>query len=552
VHVIAHEIAHMWFGNLVTMKWWNGIWLNEAFATLMEEKCADALRPEWDLWTAFALSRSTAFDTDALATTRPVEFPVVSPSDADGMFDVLTYEKGGSVLRMLELYLGEERFRDGIRAYIAQNSYGNTETTDLWDAIEQTTGEPVRRVMDSWIFQRGHPAVSASLRDGGRRLHLDQARFLYLGDDPDGTLWGIPMLVGIGGTSGEVRRVLLDGPAVDLDLDEPPGIVRPNAGAAGFFRVRYSPDLLAALAARAQGELDAVERYTLVDDTWASVLAGTTTAADFLALASGFAGEDNVSVWKRLAASFAALSHVVEGDALASLRARVRDVAGPALERLGPLDEGDDDRTRELRGVLFEAIGTTGDDPATQDRARELLATYLDDREAVEPNLAAAALRTVATTADAGDFDRIVTRFRTAATPQEKQWFLFALSLARDATQFARLLDLSLGDEVRSQDGPYLLRNALLNHENAPAAWRFVREHWRQILDRFPDSSITRLLEGVRSFTSRALAADAEAFLAEHPVPQGELSVQQHLERMHVSVALAERESARLAATLGA
>ncbi|MEZ5341935.1 MAG: M1 family metallopeptidase [Acidimicrobiales bacterium] len=155
--VINHELAHMWFGDLVTMKWWNGLWLNEAFATFMEMRCTDAFRPEWHRWVDFSLSRTAAFKTDALSTTRPIEFDVVSPEDAEGMFDILTYEKGAAVVRMLEQHLGEDRFRAGIRRYIREHAYANAETTDLWDAIEAETGEPVRRIMDSWIFQGGFP-----------------------------------------------------------------------------------------------------------------------------------------------------------------------------------------------------------------------------------------------------------------------------------------------------------------------------------------------------------------------------------------------------------
>ncbi|MCB0966999.1 MAG: hypothetical protein KDB37_09215, partial [Ilumatobacter sp.] len=154
--VVAHELAHMWFGDLVTMRWWNGIWLNEAFATFMEVAACDAYAPHWERWTSFGLERSVAFETDSLSSTRPVEFEVRSPSDAEGMFDVLTYQKGGALLRMLEQYLGEEEFRDGVRHYLTTHSYDNTETSDLWDAIEHTSGEPVRRMMDSWIWQPGY------------------------------------------------------------------------------------------------------------------------------------------------------------------------------------------------------------------------------------------------------------------------------------------------------------------------------------------------------------------------------------------------------------
>jgi puromycin-sensitive aminopeptidase len=151
--VVAHELAHMWFGDLVTMRWWNGSWLNEAFATFMEVAACDAFRPDWKRWTSFGLERSVAFDVDSLATTRPIEFEVRSPADADAMFDVLTYQKGAAVLRMLEQYLGAEEFRRGVSHYLRKHAYANTETSDLWDAIEETSGQPVRRVMDSWIWQ---------------------------------------------------------------------------------------------------------------------------------------------------------------------------------------------------------------------------------------------------------------------------------------------------------------------------------------------------------------------------------------------------------------
>ena len=175
--VVAHELAHMWFGDLVTMRWWNGIWLNEAFATFMEIAACDAYRPDWERWTSFGLERSVAFDVDALENTRSVEYEVRSPADCEGMFDVLTYQKGGALLRMLEQYLGEDRFREGVSHYLRVHSYKNTETNDLWDAIEATSGEPVRRIMDSWIWQPGFPLINATLAADGSGVELTQQRF---------------------------------------------------------------------------------------------------------------------------------------------------------------------------------------------------------------------------------------------------------------------------------------------------------------------------------------------------------------------------------------
>ncbi|HLY84737.1 MAG TPA: M1 family metallopeptidase, partial [Acidimicrobiales bacterium] len=190
--VIAHETAHMWFGDLVTMKWWNGIWLNEAFATFMELTTVDQFRPEWAIWVTFGAGRSAAFATDGLRSTRPVEFPVGRPEEAEAMFDVLTYQKGAAVLRMLEQYLGPEPFRRGIALYLDQHRYANSETTDLWDAIEAASGEPARAVMDSWIYQGGYPVVSVEASAGGDELTLSQRRFLYPGGE-GAELWQVPV-----------------------------------------------------------------------------------------------------------------------------------------------------------------------------------------------------------------------------------------------------------------------------------------------------------------------------------------------------------------------
>ena len=199
--VVEHELAHMWFGDLVTMGWWNGIWLNEAFATYMALCCLDDFKPEYQCWVGFSRDREMALSLDGLHTTRPIEFPVHTPDEVDSMFDALTYEKGGSLLRMLEQYLGTQRFRNGVRRYLAAHRYGNTETTDLWDAIEETAeGLPIRALMDSWIFQGGHPLVTASA-DGSEVL-LTQEPFSYLpaanrppGSQPSaiGSNWLVPV-----------------------------------------------------------------------------------------------------------------------------------------------------------------------------------------------------------------------------------------------------------------------------------------------------------------------------------------------------------------------
>jgi aminopeptidase N len=556
VDVIAHEIAHMWFGDLVTMKWWNGIWLNEAFATFMEMTCTDAFRPDWQRWVDFGLSRSAAFDTDALGSTRPVEYPVISPRDAEGMFDILTYEKGASVVRMLEQYLGADRFQAGLRRYMARHQFGNTETSDLWDALEEETGEPVRRIAETWIFQGGFPEVAVSSLDGAG-LRFSQRRFGYgdgaggngsgSGDGSADARWAVPVVVEHGAGGGStVERVLLDGQTADLAVSGPLGWAKANAGAHGFYRVRYAPDLLAALLDRL-GELTPLERYVLVDDAWAAVLAGSMTGSAFFDMVDGFAGETDLSVWERIVGALSQLERLVEGDARRRLYERIGALIGPARARLGDAAaEGDDDRTRTLRGSLLQAAAVLADDPAAQERCRELLDAFLADPASVDPSLSAPALTASTTLGDVALHERLVERFGAVENPQDRERILRSLARFRDPAALARTLDLSLSGSVRTQDDPYLLAETVANRDNAAVAWAFVSGRWDEIAERFPDNSIPRLVGGIRSVRDRGLAGEIVAFLDEHPIPQGEMQVRQHVERMWVTVALAEREAGRL------
>ncbi len=556
--VINHELAHMWFGDLVTMKWWNGIWLNEAFATFMEMHATDAFRPQWDRWTTFGLSRTAAFDTDSLTSTRPIEYPVISPADAEGMFDILTYEKGAAVVRMLEQYLGEDQFRSGIRQYLAEHSFGNTETTDLWDAIESATGEPVRRIMDSWIFQGGFPVISVDIVNDGRTLRLSQHRFGYAGDLGDGespipahddaAQWIVPLIFSQrSATDGVIafEKVLLDQPSVDIDLVEPATWIYVNTEGTGFYRARYAPDLRAALVTHAQTNLSPIERYGLVDDIWASVLAGDLEAHDFLDVADAFRNETDLSVWQRIIAGLGALDRILDGDARAALHTRVRGIITPSYETLGPEPRPEDsDRDRALRGILFEALGVLGGNIDIQSRAHVLLEIGVLDPD---PALVAASVNIVAATGTSTDFDEFVRRMKNAPTPQEELRYLGALADFPDPDLIARLVRMTLTDEVRSQNAPLLLRRALSNRDAGEVAWFFVSSEWEAITTRLPSNSIARFLEGIRGLSKPGTAAEVLSFFETHEVPQGDKILAQHLERLEVNVALRQREADRLA-----
>ncbi len=534
VDVIAHELAHMWFGNLVTMKWWNGIWLKEAFATFCELLAVDAYRPDWKRWLAFGLSRAAAFDVDALATTRAIEYPVVSPADAEGMYDLLTYEKGAATVRMLEQYLGTEEFRDGVRHYLQRHSYANTETHDLWDALAESTGEPARDVMDSWIFQGGHPVVTASPSPGGS-ITLSQERFRYDGQ-PDDSRWQVPVVVALGTDTGQrTERLVLEGPEA-LNADNPDwAMVNPTAD--GFYRVAYEGGLLDRLLDEGPN-LDPLQRYVLVDDHWALTVADRLNVADYLRLANRMAAtEDDLAVWRRLAGTLGTLDHMVSNDGRAGLQARVSAMVGPAWGRVGwePV-AGENDRIGELRGVLVRTLAVVGNDSEAIARCRALVAA-----EGVDPALAAAAIAVVAATGDGADYEEIRQRFSNAPTPQLELRHLMALTTFNDPALMDRTLAASLDGAVRSQDAGFVLRGCLENRDLGPQAWEFITEHWDDINQRLPSAIVPRMLGGISALSTPELATEIEGFLEAHPVPQGPLIVAQHLERQQINVQLRRR-----------
>ena len=542
---VDHELAHMWFGDLVTMRWWNGIWLNEAFATFMSMLAVDDFRPDWEIWNTFARDRTNAFEIDALETTRPIEYEVRSPDDASGMFDTLTYVKGGAVLRMLEQWLGAERFRDGIRRYLGKHAYGNTETHDLWDALEEESGEPVRRVMDAWIFQPGYPAISVNL--AGDRIRFSQRRFIPSKDDDD-TTWPVPLMVRqVAGDQERVDRILIEADGAELELLSPDAVVIANAGSASFVRVWYDDELRSRVVARAMDVLSPIERYSLVDDAWAAVVAGKASAGSFLDLVEGSKDETDLRVWQAILGGLGWLDRFVEGEPRERLRAFVRDLVRPALARLGwEASEDESDLTRALRGQLVQSLAVLGGDPETLSQCRELELEGEGD-----PQLLQAAVEAVAAEGTAEDLDRYWQRYRGATTPQEEERYLFATSRFPGEAEVERILASAMSEEVRTQDGPYLLARATTNRRQGPKVWRFIAARWDEMQDRFAASNIIGLASGIRYLTDRVVVDEVDAFFREHDIPQNHLMLQQGLERMRVAATLRERVTPELLERFG-
>ncbi len=539
--VINHELAHMWFGDLVTMGWWNGIWLNEAFATFMEMKCTDAFRPEWMRWTSFGISRSAAFDIDSLEATRPIEFPVVSPEDAEGMFDLLTYEKGAAVVRMLEQWLGEETFRDGIRHYLATHAYGNTETHHLWDALEHVSGRPVTAPMETWIFQGGYPVIEV---DGGC---LHQRRFTYTGKG-DAQKWSVP--VQLRTTAGDVHTVELHDDTVDLPVDAG-DVATFNHSGNGFFRVKVPGDQLAKFGADGVDSLAPVERFGLADDTWTLALAGEVKVADYLTLLGGYRNETDISVWQRVTGSLSFIDHVAADDDRSGLGTLVDDLISDARERLGNAPHGDESpRESQLRGSLFNTAGTltpAGSSTRTEaiSQARDILNEATPDAE-----LRSAAVKIVAANGSAEDFANFRSGFESAKTPQDEVRNLYALPAFPGAEQIDTVVTMALDGSIRTQNAPFVLAQALMHRDHGPLVWERISGSWDDINEQFPSNTIVRMLTGVRWLTNPESRDAVRAFFDGREIPQGSKQLAQHLERLDVNAAFQSRIRVDLAAAL--
>ena len=547
--VVAHENAHMWFGDLVTMAWWNGLWLNEAFATFMEMLAVDAWKPEWETWVAFGVSRASAFAVDGLQSTRPIEFQVTAPKDADAMFDVLTYEKGAAVLRMLQQHLGHDRFRDGVNRYLKKHAHANADTRDLWAALGEASGQPIPDVMDAWIFRGGYPVVTA--RREGKQLVLSQKRFTYLPcDDPQ--VWKIPVGVKMKVNDALVtKKLLLEDPEIRIDVGGTLGWVVVNEGGHGFYRVRYAPDLQSALENELES-LPPIERFQLVADAWAATVAGLVPVNEYLDLTEKFRNETDKNVWSVIIGSLGYLNRVIDPEARPRLEALVRDRLSPVVARLGwSPPAAENDLRRQLRGDLLRSLGTLGNDQNVHGKARELYARVQDDPSAADPNVVPALIHILAHAGEEAEYQEFSGKFKRATTPQEEQRYLYSLAGFRQPPLLQRTLEKTINGEIRTQDAPFVVRSILTSVYGRELAWRFVKEQWEAMERLFPSKAgIRRMCEGITALATPELEADVKQFFTSRRIDLGGKTLEQYMEQLHIATVFKARETAALTAYL--
>jgi aminopeptidase N len=403
--------------------------------------------------------------------------------------------------------------------------------------------------MDAWIFQPGYPAIMVR-RDGGT-IRFDQKRFSPSHPD-DPTTWPVPLIVRqVSGDREQVDRVLVEREGLQLPMGSEDAVVIGNAGGAAFVRVFYDDELRARLTARAFTDLTPAERQCLVDDAWASVVAGDASASSFVDLVAGFSQETDPSVWQAIVAGLAWCDRFVEGAARDRFRDFVRDLVRPALERLGwERRPGERDLDRELRGDLIRTLGILGDDPETQAAAREAESESRAGAD-VEPSVAAAAVDVVAFAGGPDDYERFRARAKDAPTPQEHDRYLYALTRFRDEALFERTLRATRTEDIRAQDAPFLLARAQVHRDLGTRAWAFVRDGWDDLLGRIAPSNAIALAGGIRTLTDPESVADVQAFFADHDIPQNHLMLRQALERQRVFAALRQRAAPELAERFG-
>jgi puromycin-sensitive aminopeptidase len=546
--VVTHELSHQWFGNWVTMAWWDDLWLNEAFATWMSYKIVDAWNPGWRVWLEFDQGKASALQLDALRSTHPIRAEVKSVAEAGEAFDLITYEKGGAVLRMIEGYLGEERFREGIRQYMRRHGMGNTVADDLWGALAEASREPVVELANAWIGKPGFPLVTVSR--SGRTLRLEQRRFFSDPADAAGAgedTWPVPLVLRLG-KAGAVReeRVLLRARTAELELAEEPEFLFANAGGTGFYRVAMDAAGLAALR-RHLPALAPSERILLLSDEWALVRAGMRDIGDFLDLCAAFQAESDHAVLDELVARLWAIEHrlVAEEDRPA-LQRLVGRLFRPQLEATGwDPAAAEPDAVRLRRAAAVRALGLVARDPAVIREATERLDRWLaGDHAALEPNLHDLAVALAARQGDRARFDRLQELFRKEADPAFRRRYLLSLGAFEDPALAGEGIELLYAqDGVPLQDTAFYVGSLLGNRVARDQAWARLRQDWAPLYGRIKGAPMLtrRLVEAVGSLVERRHLEEAEAFLAAHPLEEARQAIAQTLERLRQDVALRER-----------
>ncbi|HZV67331.1 MAG TPA: M1 family metallopeptidase [Telluria sp.] len=515
--VNAHEVAHQWFGNLVTMAWWDNLWLNEGFASWMATKATDHFHPEWRPYLDSLAERESVLNLDARKTTHPIQTPILNEAQAAGAFDAITYGKGEAFLRMLEAYLGEDAFRKGIRAYMAKHQYSNTTTADLWAALEKASGKPVEKLASDWTTQPGFPLVKVeqACEGGKRKVTLSQEQFRL--DEPPKTkrLWNVPLQVGT--VNGKSYYLLLTGEKLSFtqgscDL----GALVVDPWSVGYFRVQYDKASFDALAGQA-AKLPDPTRLKLLTDSWGLVAANRQQLDSYLKLVSSYRDEPRVAVWDSILSNLGTLDTLAIGEPERPLiRRYLIDLVSPKFKKLGwdekpgePVEDG------QLRAMLASALARAGD-PAAIAEGRARFARYLADPSSVSPAMIDFVLHVAGRYADPATYDAIASRAMQTQSNEERNRFGRALASALDPQLAARTLQLALSHQLPTQLTTNIVPGVARN-EHIDQAWTFAVANRDELMKNQDAIGRSRAFPNIVSSSSNAMHADMmEAYVKQN------------------------------------
>jgi aminopeptidase N len=519
--VISHEIAHMWFGDLVTMAWWDDLWLNESFASWMENKSTSDLHPKWNQQLVGVTSRETAMRLDATSATHPIVQPAETLDQVNQIGDAITYQKGEAVIRMIERYVGAEAFREGVRAYIKAHAYGNATRGDLWRAIEMAAKKPLMQIAHDFTEQAGVPQVRVDNLPSGKtaQVILRQGRFAVDEASRKTTFWRIPVLARALSGGPEVSEVLTPGPVVQsLSTPAAPPILI-NYGQSGYFRTLYAQSLFEALAKRL-GALRPVDQLGLVYDSWALGSAGYAPVANVLELVERMPAGADPQVWAETVGILSEIDGLYEGSPQqAAFRDWARARLQPLMARVGWEPRGGEDPSVSLLRVqLITAMSAFGDEAVIAE-ARARFERFRADPASLSADQRQSVLRIVGEHADAATFEQLRALARAASDPQEQRQFLTALSRARDPKLADKAMQLALSAEAPTTLGPVMIRTVAAYHPEQ--AWRFAQAHPKELSGRLDPSQVLSFVPGLIGAASDARLADQLHAYAEKTYQEG-------------------------------
>src|SRR5277367_157621 len=520
--VVAHEMAHQWFGDMVTMQWWDNIWLNEGFATWMENKPVAAWHPDWNIPQEVAEGLNGTLNLDAARTTRTIRAKAETPDEINEMFDGISYGKAGAVLLMVENYLGEETFRKGVHNYLAAHMYGNATAEDFWNAQTAESHKPVDKIMESFVAQPGVPIFTFNAPQSGS-VGVNQQRFFLSPSMKAETAqsWTVPVCMKSG--DGKEDCELLSAAQQPLKTPQAPFFFA-NAEGKGYYRSTYPPDLYAKIVGNVETGLSPEERISFLGDTWAQVRADKISVGDYLTLAAAVKADTSGDVIRAALSAVGIINNRIastdeEHEALAAWVCRNFK---PAYEKLGEASDSDTPAKKELRATLFDYLGTLGKDPDVIAQAKQIAEKYLADPTSVEGTFAQTATRIAAVNGDAAFFDQLQKTFENSANPQLQETALRLLAQFKDQSLEHRALDYTVSGKVRNQDAAIELLIMLQGRETRDQAWQYIQQNWDKVQAQLTTSMGSYLVSGTGSFCSADARDQVVSFFNTHKVPASE------------------------------